>query len=120
MARLNNRTHRKLLIVDGVKVRIIVPGQETDAEVVHRASHALQGELLAAGIEIAEYLYRLVDTYRVHDEEALFERSHQPGGLEALIAELRFVEQNDRDSARYPRVKLQDDATGLAITVRAR
>ncbi|MCM5680546.1 cardiolipin synthase [Schlegelella sp. S2-27] len=39
----------------GVAVQVLVPGRRTDAEVVRRASRALWGRLLAAGIEIAEY-----------------------------------------------------------------
>ena len=39
----------------GVKVRILVPGPKIDAELVRRASRARWGELLEAGVEIAEY-----------------------------------------------------------------
>lgn len=39
----------------GVKVRILVPGPEIDTELVRRASRARWGELLEAGVEIAEY-----------------------------------------------------------------
>ncbi|HVL75013.1 MAG TPA: cardiolipin synthase [Noviherbaspirillum sp.] len=39
----------------GVRVSIIVPGPHMDVEVVRRASRARWGELLAAGVEIAEY-----------------------------------------------------------------
>jgi cardiolipin synthase len=39
----------------GVKIRIITPGSEIDSATVRSASRALWGELLAAGIEIAEY-----------------------------------------------------------------
>jgi cardiolipin synthase len=39
----------------GVRVRILVPGPEIDTELVRRASRARWGDLLAAGIEIAEY-----------------------------------------------------------------
>jgi cardiolipin synthase len=39
----------------GVKIRIITPGSNIDSDVVRAASRALWGELLAAGIEIAEY-----------------------------------------------------------------
>jgi cardiolipin synthase len=39
----------------GVKVRIVVPGETIDAEVVRRASRALWEPLLLAGIVIAEY-----------------------------------------------------------------
>lgn len=39
----------------GVRIRIIVPGEHIDADVVRRASRARWGKLLAAGIEIHEY-----------------------------------------------------------------
>jgi len=39
----------------GVRVRIITPGPTIDSEVVRRASRARWGELLAAGVRIAEY-----------------------------------------------------------------
>jgi cardiolipin synthase A/B len=39
----------------GVRVRIIVPGERIDTEVVRKASRAQWGELLAAGAEIHEF-----------------------------------------------------------------
>ena len=39
----------------GVKVQIIVPGPETDASIVRRASRSRWGELLRAGAEIYEF-----------------------------------------------------------------
>jgi cardiolipin synthase len=39
----------------GVRVRIIVPGEHIDTEVVRKASRAQWGELLAAGAEIHEF-----------------------------------------------------------------
>jgi cardiolipin synthase len=39
----------------GVRVRIITPGKKIDAEVVRMASRDRWGDLLAAGIQIAEY-----------------------------------------------------------------
>ncbi len=39
----------------GVRIRIIVPGQHIDTEVVRRASRASWGELLANGAQIYEY-----------------------------------------------------------------
>jgi len=39
----------------GVKVQIITPGPDIDTEVVRRASRARWGELLEAGVQIAEY-----------------------------------------------------------------
>jgi cardiolipin synthase len=39
----------------GVRVRIIMPGEHTDAKAVRSASRALWGDILAAGAEIYEY-----------------------------------------------------------------
>jgi cardiolipin synthase len=39
----------------GVKIRIITPGDDIDSKIVRAASRALWGELLKAGIQIAEY-----------------------------------------------------------------
>jgi cardiolipin synthase len=39
----------------GVKLRIIVPGEHIDTEIVRKASRAGWGEMLAAGAEIYEY-----------------------------------------------------------------
>ena len=39
----------------GVKVRVLTPSSVVDSEVVRQASHDTWGELLAAGVQIAEY-----------------------------------------------------------------
>ena len=39
----------------GVKVRIVTPGSNIDSEIVRQASRARWGELLEAGVDIAEY-----------------------------------------------------------------
>ena len=51
---LTRRALRQAL-ARGVKLRIIVPGANTDVEVARRASRAAWGELLQAGAEIYEY-----------------------------------------------------------------
>jgi cardiolipin synthase len=51
---LTRRALRQAL-ARGVKIRIIVPGANTDVEVARRASRAAWGELLQAGAEIYEY-----------------------------------------------------------------
>lgn len=43
----------------GVKVRVIVPGRRIDTQVVRRASRALWGPLLEAGVRIAEYQHTM-------------------------------------------------------------
>ncbi|MEO7796006.1 MAG: phospholipase D-like domain-containing protein [Thermoanaerobaculia bacterium] len=50
-------TRRTLLdaLHRGVRIRVIVPGEHMDAEIVRAASRAHWGELLAAGAEIYEY-----------------------------------------------------------------
>lgn len=40
----------------GVRIRVVAPGEHTDAGIVRRASRALWGALLEAGVEIHEYL----------------------------------------------------------------
>ena len=64
-------------------------------------------------------LYRLVDTYGRYNERALFEHAFEDGALATLVDELREIESHDPDAKAYPRVKLQDDATALAVMVRA-
>lgn len=49
------RTTLREALRRGVRVRIIVPGEHIDAEVVRKASRASWGELLADGAEIHEY-----------------------------------------------------------------
>jgi len=51
---LTRRALRQAL-ARGVKVRILVPGANTDVEVARRASRAAWGELLQAGAQIYEY-----------------------------------------------------------------
>ncbi len=50
-----SRTALRLALQRGVKVRIIVPGKNTDAELARRASKSDWGELLKAGALIYEY-----------------------------------------------------------------
>lgn len=50
-------TRRQLLEARqrGVDIRIIVPGSQTDARIVRKASRHLWGDLLRAGVKISEY-----------------------------------------------------------------
>lgn len=43
----------------GVKVRVITPGKHTDQKAVRRASRALWGDLLQAGVEMYEYRHTM-------------------------------------------------------------
>jgi Protein phosphatase 2C len=60
-------------------------------------------------------LYRLVDTYFVLDEADFFRRALEVEGIPRLVSELRTIEAQDPKAKNFPRVKLQDDATGLSV-----
>lgn len=62
-------------------------------------------------------LYRLVDTYNLMDDEEFFNQAFQKGGLENLLNILRDTEINDLDATIFPRVKLQDDASAILLTM---
>ncbi|ROM94302.1 hypothetical protein BK658_17205 [Pseudomonas brassicacearum] len=62
-------------------------------------------------------LYRLVDTYCVYSESDFFKEAFSQDGLNNLIKELREIESSDGGGVLFPRVKLQDDASGLCINV---
>ena len=49
------RTRLRAALARGVRVRVIVPGEQIDTEVVRKASRAQWGELLEAGAEIHEF-----------------------------------------------------------------
>lgn len=63
-------------------------------------------------------LYRLVDTYGVRDDHSFFEDARSKSGLDAMLAQLRAIEQADPDAQAHPRVKLQDDATAIFLELR--
>ena len=76
----------------GVRVRIITPGPITDAETVRRASRALWGELLEAGVEI------------VHPYQANNYRNALPGLRERGLDRLsRVIERKLQEYEGKPR-----------------
>lgn len=56
----------------------------------------------------------LVSDYKAYDAEALI-AACQTKGLAKLAEELRGIEANDADGAKFPRFKTSDDATALFI-----
>lgn len=46
----------------GVRVRILVPGEHIDSEIVRLRSRAMWGDLLRAGVEISEYVPTMMHT----------------------------------------------------------
>jgi cardiolipin synthase len=46
----------------GVRVRILVPGEHIDSDVVRSRSRAMWGDLLGAGVEISEYVPTMMHT----------------------------------------------------------
>jgi hypothetical protein len=56
----------------------------------------------------------LVSDYKAYDAEGLI-AACQTKGLDALAKELRAIEANDMDGAKFPRFKTSDDATALFV-----
>jgi hypothetical protein len=102
------RANRGRMNTEGGYWVLDVPGRGLD--------HA--EELIVAPDEIREFLlvtdgfYRLVDTYRVFDDEALLDAALSRG-LAALCRKLRAVEAQDAGCRTYPRLKPRDDATAV-------
>ena len=107
----------------GVKVRIITPGSNIDSEVVRKASRARWGDLLAAGVEIAEYqptMYHckvlIVDALLVSVGSTNFDnrsfRLNDEANLNVLDA--AFARQQIEIFERRLEAREGDDAAGVA------
>lgn len=70
----------------------------------------------SAALLMSDGYYRLVDTYRCYDDEALLAAGLRRG-LAALYDELRRIEAGDAETLRYPRIKVRDDATAVLLQV---
>lgn len=73
------------------------------------AMHAGGHALLAS-----DGLMRLVDVFRLYTALDLFAAARNEG-LAPLLRHLREVERDDAHGHRYPRAKVNDDATGLLL-----
>jgi len=62
-------------------------------------------------------LYRLVDIYQQMSAEDFFTQAFQKNGLNALLLQLREIEDKDPQAIKYPRVKLQDDASAALVHI---
>jgi len=60
--------------------------------------------------------YRLVDMYRLLDDEELI-RSALDQGLATLLRRLRGFEADAAEDARYGRFKTSDDAAALLVEI---
>ncbi len=63
--------------------------------------------------------YRLVDHYGAVTDAELVRRTEELGA-DAMLRQLRAIEAADPVAARYPRLKIADDATALLIGIRHR
>jgi protein phosphatase 2C-like protein len=74
----------------------------------------------AAGVRrillVSDGFYRLVDVYGTLRDAELIRRTEEQGA-DGLLAELRAIEAADPNGARYPRLKLGDDATAVLLRV---
>jgi hypothetical protein len=71
-------------------------------------------EQVSSLLLLSDGFYRLVDTYHVHTDQALFQAVERRG-LSSLLQELRALEAADAECVRYPRFKQCDDATALWV-----
>jgi hypothetical protein len=77
-------------------------------------SVTLDGGGPVRGLLMSDGFYRLVDTFRAYpDDAALIKAAGREGGLEAMLAELRALEDADPECVAHPRLKPRDDATAL-------
>jgi serine/threonine protein phosphatase PrpC len=65
---------------------------------------------------LSDGLYRLVDVFTAVTAAGLMQAAVAKG-LSRLYAELRALEDADRDCSKYPRVKTYDDASGILIAL---
>lgn len=83
-------------------------------------AHAKVSSLPLAGaatvLLATDGFYALVEDYRRYDDRELFEAA-QTKGLQALLREVREIEDGDPTGAQYPRMKKSDDATALLVRV---
>ena len=68
------------------------------------------------GLRLSDGLYRLVDVFAAMTAAGLMQAAVAKG-LSTLSAELRALEDQDRDCIKYPRVKTYDDTSGILIAV---
>ncbi|MEQ1863256.1 MAG: protein phosphatase 2C domain-containing protein [Micropepsaceae bacterium] len=78
------------------------------------ASIELQGP--ATVLLTTDGFYALTEDYRRYGDRELIATA-QTIGLKTLARELRHIEDDDPDGARYPRMKKSDDATALLVRV---
>lgn len=74
---------------------------------------ALPGDQL---LLMTDGLYRLIDTFRIHDGESLM-RAALDGGLAPLLAQLRALEAADERCEAYPRAKVRDDVAAALLVI---
>jgi serine/threonine protein phosphatase PrpC len=65
---------------------------------------------------VSDGLYRLVDVFAAMTAAGLMQAAVAKG-LSTLYADLRALEDADRDCSKYPRVKTYDDASGILIAL---
>ena len=97
--------------VDGYGVLAAEQGCLSMIEVDRLPVRTLRGVLLAS-----DGYYRLVDHYNAMSDMDLVRETGRRGA-DALLKQLRTIEAEDPLCAKYPRLKISDDATALLIGV---
>jgi hypothetical protein len=61
--------------------------------------------------------YRAVDHYDLHTDETLLDACRAPGGVDAVLAQVRKTEATDPHCQRFIRFKPGDDATAVMLSM---
>jgi len=90
-------------------------GLEPEAA-AHLRQCVLDVPLPASVLMMTDGFARLIDHFEAYSAATLIEAATE-NGLDPLMKELRSLEAGDPDCRTYPRVKKEDDATGLLIYI---
>jgi len=82
----------------------------------HAQVETIEAEPGALILLMTDGFFRLTDVYARHDADQLLNAA-ATGGLQALYAELREIEEADEECAAYTRFKPRDDATAVLLQV---
>jgi hypothetical protein len=80
----------------------------------HVETGAIQSERPVTALLMSDGFYRAVDTFHLVAEDRLLTWA-KDDGLSVILAEVRRLEDEDPECARYPRFKPKDDATALLL-----
>jgi len=94
----------------------VLAAEQSCVTMLHVDRRSMQG--LRSVLLVSDGYYRLVDHYAAMNDVELVRRTRTEGAGR-LLQQLRAIEAADPFAARYPRLKIRDDATALLIGISA-